>query len=1075
MSSNVACQVDFEAPRVTVCTVEYQHVNLLRIPRVYHASESLSAASGTISVSVLKAKPSAHADLVQRPEKQGNWCGLHVTFEDEKATEASFQFTRTICELAQSCRLAVSQRLATTLSLESERDQAIAVQAIQDVALNGEDLGKLRFFRLSTQAPRGFLVSDVTCTLAYALGVQSTTAKAAVRVLRRRVQLRTPRAQLAVTLSTVRVYSTAFGVRLHNALYVTLRETAPPAISADRGEDSPEAITKYDVIVLPNYKNLQLRTPLELVVREGSSAHANLSSFSVSTSWPKQLSASHNDGQEYFRWSIRSKFLSLVFENHFPAGLPSVIHRQNEVDGLEMRGSIADYQASMAAVSLGLSSELLRDKTFFRGTIEHQVVQISSVLQRRSKVQILMTSIANSAISGAFTLGITLSDGFYRAINSTIPSVSCSSASIQRSDTMDTIAGKVLAMACEPLPAGFEYKREVQVIRVNAVFPWLVKDLLGSFTLQFLGKTSTSISVQLTGSDQMRLKVLEVVTDAQLEVSRVDFASAFEWRITFGSATGRAADQIIAIRVATASTASFATQTTIAQRGLQASDLILSLLFPLVSLRVRDTSPVAITNALSLEFDFGISSGQQPSDFPDLLLLGSTLESSATHSLLKATMGSSAAVDENVRFPHVGSFRIFVFGRTTEMVSVDAEAADVDAAIRKLKVDNLNLVSVQRVSSSDRHPHLYNWTIEASHPRLLDVQVDDQILQTQSGIHINVTRVARGTEALVGVDSLSITLSTMDNTVTIAQRDVHVRVGKTELDLVIRLPLSFVSVARNQSVPIEGIVLDGFEIGLTLEIQTKNGGSLALLPTAAGQSEDHPVTRKSPESLVLQGLLSELNAVLRSHCLLYSSPVGNSALLDEIQLSLRSATCEATQVIPVEIVTSAEAPSLLLPVSQLTVDEKHEVDIRGLTLFFSDSATTGENDYHALLRDRSQLTRVVIQARGGFLTFSSATGQWREANSQLWSSVWKRELELSGSIGAVNAELSRLRYVSPLSSNSSSTNVDEISFTTFAVDDGSRPAPASASKSFSMAVRIRRRPLVAQILFNGVILSESCF
>lgn len=1055
---------------MTVCTVEYQSVNLLRIPSVYYASGSSSAASDAISVSALREKPHTQTDLLQRPEKKSS-CGLHVAFEVEKLTGSSFQFTRTICELAQSCRLAVSQPFATSFSLESKSDQAIAVQAIRDLALNGEDLDNARFFLLSTQPPRSFLVSDLPCTSAYALGVQSTTAKAKVHVMSRHVQLRAPKAQLAAALSSVRVYSTAFGLQLHNALFVTLQESDGDANSP------PQAVTKFNIIALPNYQNLQLKTPSELVVREGSGELVNLSSISLSTPWPKQLSASASGGQDQFRWNIRSQALSLVFESHFLAAFSSVIHRQNAETELEMRGPIADFQASMAAVSLGLSSELLRDKTFFRGTIERQVVQLASVLQMRSKVQTLTTSIADSAIAGAFTLGVTLSGGFYSAINATIPPVSCSSALIQRSDTVDAIASTVLGMVCGPLPADYEYKREVQAIRVSTVFPWFVKDLMGSYTLKFQGRTSSQISVKLTDSDQMRLKVLEVVTDAQLQVSRVDFASAFEWRITFGSAIGRAADQITAAPVATASTASFTTQTTIAQRGLKTSDLILSLLFPPVSLRVRDTSPLT-TNALSLEFDFAVcSGGQLPSDFPDLLLLGSTLESSATHTLLKATMGPPAANANGDGNSFVGSFRISVFGHKTDAVPVDAEAADVDAAIRRLNVDNLQLVSVQRVSTSERHPNLYSWTIETLHPLLLDIQVDDQQLQTSVGLHITVVRVARGTEALVGVDTLSIALSTMDNALTIIQRDVHVRVEKSELDLVIRLPVSFVSVARNQSVPIEGIVLDGFEIGLTLVIQSKNGGWVVLLPPQAVEAEAQVITRESPSKLVLHGLLSELNAVLKTHRLVYSSSVGSSALLDEIHLSLRSATSESTQMIPVEIVDSAEAPSLLLPVTQLTVEEEQEVDLRGLRLFFSESSAVppagdDNNDHHSLLRDRSQLTRVVIQAFSGYLTFLGVTGR-REANPQLWSAVWRRELELSGAIGAVNAELSRLRYVAPPSPSNSSTSADEITFTTFALDNGD--GSPSASKSFSMAVRIRKRPLVAQILFNGRILSTlSC-
>lgn len=1071
---NVACQTDFETPSVAVCTVEYRSINLLRIPRVYYASGSSSAASSAISVSALREKPYTQTDLLQRPGKKSS-CGLHVAFEDEKLAGASFQFTRTICELAQSCRLAVSQLFTTSFNLEGESDQAIAMQAIRGLTLDGENLDNARFFHLSTQAPRSFLVSDLPCTLAYVLGIQSTTAKAKVRVLSRHVQLRAPKAQLAATLSSIRVYSTAFGLRLHNALFMTLQESDGDANSP------PQSVTKFNVIALPNYQNLQLKTPSELAVREGSGELVNLSSISFSTPWPKQLSASASGGQDQFRWSIRSQALSLVFESHFLAAFSSVIHRQNAETELEMRGPIADFQASMAAVSLGLSSELLRDKTFFRGTIERQVVQLASVLQMQSKVQTLTTSIADSAIAGAFTLGVTLSGGFYSAINTTIPPVSCSSALIQRSNTMDAIASKVLGMVCGPLPADYEYKREVQVIRVSAVFPWLVKDLMGSYTLKFQGRMSSQISVKLTDSDQMRVKVLEVVADAQLQVSRIDFASAFEWRITFGSAVGRAADQITAASVATASIASFTTQTTIAQRGLKASDLILSLLFPSVSLRVRDTSPLA-TNALSLEFDFAVSSGgQQLSDFPDLLLLGSTLESSATYAPLKVTMGPPAANEDGDGNSFVGSFRISVFGHKTDAVPVDAEAADVDAAIRRLNVDNLQLVSVQRVSSSERHPNLYNWTIETSHPLLLDVQVDDQQLQTSVGLHIIVVRVARGTEALVGVDTLSVALSIMDNALTIVQRDVHVRVEKTELDLVIRLPVSFVSVARNQSVSIEGIVLDGFEIGLTLAIQSKNGGWVMLLPPQAVEVEAQLTTRESPNKLVLHGLLSELNAVLKTHRLVYSSSVGSSALLDEIHLSLRSATSESTQVIPVEIVHPAEAPSLLLPVTQLTVEEEQEVDLRGLRLLPEPStapAAAGDdnNDYHSLLRDRSQLTRVVIQARSGYLTFLGVTGR-REANPQLWSAVWKRELELSGAIGAVNKELSRLRYVAPPSPSSSSTNADEITFTTFGLDDGDGVpfASPSASKSFSMAVRVRRRPLVAQILFNGRILSKlSC-
>lgn len=1077
VNANVACQTHFDSPLGTVCTVEYRNVKLLQIPRVYFASGTSAAASGTISVSTLEEKPLTREGLPQRPARKSS-CSLHVSFEVDKLTGASFQFTRTLCELAQNCRLAASQPFATSLSLDSESDQAIAVQAIRDLALDGENLDNVCLFHLSSQAPRSFLVSDLPCTLAYALGVQSTNTTARVRALSRRVQVRAPKAQLAAALSLTRVYSTAFGERLHNALFVTLRETDGDA------NLPPQASTKFDVLVLPNYQNVQLKTPSEFVVREGSSAYANLSSVSLSTLWPMQLSAADNSSkQEQFRWRIRSKALSLVFEKSFPAALSSVIHRQNEATELEMRGSVADFQASMAAVSLGMSTELLRDKTFFRGTIAHQVVQLTSVLQKRSKIQTLTTSVADSAIAGAFTLGVTLSGSYYSAINATIPSVSCSSVSIQRSDAMDTIATKVLAMACGPLPAEYEFKREVQVVRVSAVHPWLVTDLLGSFTLNFQGRTSTPVSVKLTDSDLMLLKVLEVVTtDPQLQVSRVDFASDFEWRITFGIATGRVADQITAASVTTASTASFTVQTTIVQRGLKASDLVLSLLFPSVSLRVRDMSPLA-TNTLSLELDFAFSSDQQPSEFSDLLLLSSTLESSATHSLLEATLGTSPAGENGNENKPVGSFHISVFGRRTDAVPVDAEAADVDAAIRSLNVDNLHLISVQRVPSSDRQPSLYNWTIEASHPLLLDVQVDDQELQSSLGLHINVSGVARGTEALVGVDTLSIVLSTMDNALTIAQRDVSVRVEKTELDLVIRLPVSFVSVARNQSVSIEGVVLDGFDIWLTLAIQSKSGGSLALLPKQEAQSEETQlIKRESPDQLVLQGLLSVLNAVLKTHRLVYSSPLGSSASLDEIQLSLRSARSEATQVVPVEIVAPAEAPSLLLSVAQLIAVEEQEVDIRGLKLFYSESsagvaATGSDSDHYSPLHDRSQLTRVVIQARDGFLTFSSAAvGRKRETDLQLWSAAWKHELELSGAITAVNTELSRLRYVSPpLSSSSSvsSTSADEIVFTTFALDDEHTSSPPSTPKTFSMEVRIRRRPLVAQVCFNGAMLSTS--
>lgn len=1101
----------------TQCTIEYRNVTLAQIPQITHAASS-RAQSQALSLSTLTAKAQ------QRDTDASDWCSVHVELQDASAATASVRFTRSVCALVGDCELRESASFAIVRS-GAENDEVLAVRALRSVSVPGESVERARVLWTSEDAHRGVLIVDLPCSLAFELGVKSVVS-VKLWVLSQQLLVRALTAHLAMlAASSFRVYSIAFATYTLNSLEAVLRQVPPVESSspAKGAQDPAQASAAFDVLVQPNYRNLRLSSPSKLVVREADAVRTNLSQVEVSLPWRRrrrteeysQLVSMATASEERLRWSIRSRRVFLVYDIFSRPTHSSVVHSQVSPTELEMRGSIADLEASMAAVSLGLSSDLLRDKSAFTATIAHQVVQLSSILRAtRSRSQTLSTPSTDLAVAGSFELAATVQTGFYSALNASLSvDVTCTSAAIQPSDTESAIEAKLLTMGCgASLPADVALQREIQQLRVRAAFPFQVTDISGFFSIEYLGvKTTTPVAVGLANSAVMRAKLLEVIADPQLEVSRVDSSDgrSFEWRVTFGAAFGRASGVLLATPIGTS--APFTVESTATQKGLKASDVTLGLLFPTATVRVRKTAAPAPSPALSMVFSFG----NAPHSFPDLALHRSSLESSVSHLPLIVTLSSSQAEACASLRPNAGTtFRLAVFGRVTEPIALDADAAHVEAAIQRLRVAALGLLTVQRVQSFGICGiELFDWLIEGSHPSALDIHVvlsDEQQEPTASSspaVDVVVTRVSRGEELLVAADTLSLSVRTIEGSESLARVDVSIEIEKRDADLAVRVAHPLVRVQRNNVVSIDGVSLDGFEVTLLLEIESEFGGLLALVPTrtltrqpGSGDNDNNSNIddRSKPRAavdahehanatkLVRRGTLSELNAMLRDHRIVYTSAQQRPVDTDRIMFRLQSSNSKAVGAIAVEIASPVEAPSLALPASLVTATEGEEITICGLQLSDSSLELTADgNEYQATLvrTDNSHLVRVHIRASTGFLTFRSS--RWdpvrAEEAAQSLDGAWQREVELTGSRVSVNAELQHLRYVFPASVSDHTTAVedDDITVATYALKDDVDLSLTSAAASTAMApprafrfpVKITTRPATARVLFRGRVLS----
>ncbi|KAF1313272.1 hypothetical protein FI667_g17529, partial [Globisporangium splendens] len=633
------------------------------------------------------------------------------------------------------------------------------------------------------------------------------------------------------------------------------------------------------------------------------------------------------------------------------------------------------------------------------------------------------------------------------AINATLNGVTCQSVDIQQNDPVDTIASKVKTMP-RVLPADSQalFAREVQVVRVRAVFPAQLAYISGAFTLAFQGATSSQIPVTLASSAAMRVKVLEVIPDPRIEVSRIEYPSenAFEWRITFG-ANGKAPALILATSASTATaSSSFTIGTAIVQSGLQASDVTLTLLYPPISLRVRDTK-LADSTALSFTFHFWDVAPQ----FPHLKLVTSSLVSVTTQVPLHVSLsmvGGEINEKDNVSISRSvgqsGRFRIHVQGRSTAYVPVNADTTSLETAIRELNIDELS-IAVQKkagTSSSRLTSEAYDWILVASYPSQLTISVDDDEMQSP-GLSVDVTRVSTGVETMVGYDNLAVVISTQDRKTRIMDQSVRVRVETADIRLTVRLPMSHVTVKRNEShVLADGIVLDGFNVEATLEIQCSDRGHVSLVSkTKRGlQYEATVMAPANMSKVALRGALSELNRVLEESHLMYSTRASSqrSAYGDEITFSLRSATATASQVIPVTVLAPLDAPVLLLSTTRVSVHEAQEFEIRGLKV--NDGLQSDDLDYDFMQNSIQRRVRVHVHAGVG-----------------------------------VNAALGQLRYVAvDLSHN---TTKDELTFTTFAMeddDDERGEADSTPFKTFRMRVQLTKRPATLHLTTNDRLLGD---
>lgn len=1023
------------------------------------------------AIPTLVAAPSSHATLTPLRVSDAaavRSCSAHV---EVPRTEA-FELSRQQCALAGDCRTLTTRAIALRTALSTAADdEQLVTDALQTLALAGEDVTNLQALRVTD----GVLLTDVPCSLARDLAVSSTSGSAAVWLLRLDWRVRASRTQLAAFAeSAMRIYSLAFGTRLHSPLTAVLRAGA-----ASGADDASSVSTTFDIIALPNYETLRLRAPQELVVRETSAGATNLSAIAAAGVWKRpapSLRTGASPPAEEFRWQIQSQALSLVFDSFRPM-LPTVVHRQVAPTRLDMRGAIEDFDGAMAATALVARSDVLLNHKRFRATIERQRIELATLWTPTTKTQTLTAEPATPAtssgsVTGAFALAVELSAGVYSAMDIHVSSpFRCVSAPIERQDDAHTIAAKVLDMACgASLPADVAFVREVQVIRVSAVFPSLVRDLTGAFTLAYLGAQSlTPIPVTLHDSAAMRLRVLEVVPDARIKVSRTDAVSddgrAFEWRITF-DAVGRASDRIRA--TPTAASLAFTTSTAVAQAGVSAADVTLQRLFPSVALHVRDASPAARTSTLALEFHFANVS----QEFPDLALASSALV--ATPSLAPLTVRMSSSADEVQealsRMHSSATFRLSVFGRTTVPISLFADAAALEAALRTLAVPDLEALVVQRAQASSAPQELFDWVVEASHPLVLDIRPGEaSALLASTGVAVVARRVSRGREKLVATDVVSVSIQALDSADTVARVDVPVRIERFGLtDLGVRLPLAFVRVEHDRSVAIDGIALDGVEIGLTLQIESKRrAGWLALVPKTLGIDPDAPSPLAGASALTRTGALSELSAMLESHHLVYMCVPNRSIALDQIEVRLEAATATAIQVLPVEIHIPRAAPSVLLPATPLVAVEGKAVAVRGVKL--DDASLRTDHDDSLHWRRRSDAVRLEIRARVGFVTLSSTRVLPTDDSED---DVWQRTIALSGSIETLNAELRHLRYVA-MASPTNRTAHNAVEFTTFALrDDASASASGPmASKTFALAVAIHARAPSMALLLNHEALS----
>ncbi|ETP13670.1 hypothetical protein F441_11245 [Phytophthora nicotianae CJ01A1] len=931
--------------------------------------------------------------------------GLIVRFWGDKNNResANFKLARRVCSVGEMCH-----QLESNLLYEDSSDEDV-IEATQALTLDNESVSELQIIRYPVS--RFWLIWNIPLTFSQEV-VAAPRYPVSVQTVGRCFRLQGKSDRIEAQLKTLTLYSLIGGVGSNNRLNVTISTLNDNVV---RSQDVLSA--QVDVFPSPVLENIQLLHPRELVLGESS----EMSLESTAISYPSTY-----DTNAALRWIVRSTIGSIWWDSRSIS--PAIVSRQISKNELELRGSFVDLNAALPNIRIDESA--IQDSAF-TNVYEDQTFELLAVpLTKTNSVQTLTTSSTEGSIVGSFVLGLDLPVRIYPDLELDIASGHCKSSSIGANDNVGTISQKITQMTCDVVsakPSDKVFRREIQSIRVFALYPSQVDELTGTFRVSFRGQTSNLISLQ-SSTETIKAAIIAVVVDANgIEVSRNELPeeNGFEWRVTFG--TEGDVGEVFKVVYAETSV-SFKMLTTVKRKGRRAADLRFDTFYPDISLSAQWIKS-ASSESIALELSFSSTF----EDIPALSAESSTLAPAQTAQLLDVVVKNSKS---SVIAGATDLYRLQVQNHVTLPLASCSNASILENAIRGLPIEKLR-VSVRRKASAFVQGR-FDYTIVMSAPSLLSLTLIADGATPLSKALFRSSIVNRGSETLIAFDTILMVLETLDKPTLLSSGEINAQVSRMKKKLGIQLPVAYLQVDLNQTLTIAGIDFEGYSHKLNFTVSCAKGQLYLQKQTTLPRHAE-----PADSTLKISGYFSTLKEVLRQSHFVYS-PHANATGYDKLVFAIESLDDRAVEMLPVVIHSRVKLPSLTLPVSPMSVFENEYVSITGVTLNLADTKNSSP-----MLRGIT----VQITTRSGVVGIrTSGFNHDLQHNSTI---------QIQGDAENVNAALKRLSY-RPVAVTPSE---DQIRFSVFwTAENGEENSHVTFG---TIPIKIIARPLAINVLKDG--------
>ncbi|CEG39116.1 uncharacterized protein PHALS_09174 [Plasmopara halstedii] len=929
--------------------------------------------------------------------------GLIIRFFDEQSNgEAiTFRLSRYVCSLKGKCH----QQTSALLHEESSNQEIIeAFQAITSTIESVSDLQIIRYTK-----SRFWLFWNIAQTFLQEVAATAHSS-VSVQVVKRRFHLQGEAEVIETQLKTLSVYFLMNGVWSHNGLNVTL------SASSDSDIYSPDKLsTQLDIIATPVWEDIQLLHPPEVALRESSEIALETTKILYPATYISSVA---------LKLKVQSAFGLVGWDKRLRGS--AIATRQISEHEFELRGTLVELTAALPNIRID-ESEVQNNFSAFMKNYENQTYELRATeLTKTNSLQTISILSTEGLVTGDFVLGLDLPARSFSHLDLNLTKGFCISTTIGANDDVETVSQKIAQMNCVAVaanPSDRVSRHEIQFIRVNAMFPAQVHDLIGSFRISFRGILSGIIPLSST-AEEIKITILALVLDVQgVEVSRIELPeeNGFQWQITFGT-VGSVDDLISVIYNETSLYCKISAG--VMQKGWRTADLKLNVLYPALS-QLFYCAKVSSMGSLALELSFP----NEFNDVPDFSVYSSTLTSVQTSQLLNATVIKST---KHYITSEPNFFRLLIQNKMTIPLASCATASRIEHAIQNLQIHKLR-VSVQRKASAFL-ANRCDYTVVMSAPTRLTLSlVADSTL-------FKAILINRGSKIKIALDTISMYLGNLDDSKLFSSGKLHVSIPRMAKKLGIQLSDTNQQVEMNQTMTVGIIDVQGYADELNFTASCTKGN---LHLQAKHALPFFPVDKFVDSMLTISGSFSDLKRLLQVSQIVYT-PFSYAVGFDKINFSVVSYDDRAIEFLPIKIILRLRSPILHLPESPVSVFESEFFPVTGLRL---DSANI-ENDYV-----RPHFAIVRISSQSGLVEIVH--------DRHDHDSSYNSNIQLQGDAEDINGVLKLLSYRYPAVGD---LIEDHLLFTSFWADEvGDKLSPVAYS---TISVMINTRPLTVQVLFN---------